>query len=280
MYSRNISQDYFYMCTLLTPNFAFITTFLCSAQQVLEGKVYIYDGMANVAFAMFKLDEAEKLYKETVKGLLQQKKEKDDNAIIEISFKLATIFAMERRYREAQESYLFCINLLDKKLKTVDRNTLRADDPDDEDGNLNTLALLGMCTSSYGKFLILRNKYDEAHETLVKAVTIAKQVFGEDDNQVAVLYNDLATVASHRKDSMTARDHALTAIKVGRAIESEHLPMFYCNLCYIFLDLQEWDQGRRAGKTALRMARNKEDKEIEIQAQNCLEEIKEKAKQE
>ena len=112
---------------------------------------------------MFKLDEAEKLYKETVKGLLQQKKEKDDNAIIEISFKLATIFAMERRYGEAQEGYLFCINLLDKKLKTVDRNTLRTDDPDDEDGNLNTLALLGMCTSSYGKFLILRNKYDEAH---------------------------------------------------------------------------------------------------------------------
>ena len=86
--------------------------------------------------------------------------------------------------------------------------------------------------------------------------------------------------ASHRNDSMAARDHALTAIKVGRAVESEHLPMFYCNLCYICQDLQEWDQGRRAGKTALRMARNKEDKEIENHAQNCLQEIKEKAKQE
>ena len=242
--------------------------------------MYIYDGMANVAFAMFKLDEAEKLYKETVKGLLQQKKQKDDNAIIEISLKLATIYAMERRYEEAQEGYLFCINLLDNKLKTVDRDTLRTDDPDDEEGNLNTLALLGMCTSSYGKFLILKSKYDEAHETLVKAVTTAKQVFGEYDNQVAVLYNDLATVTSHRKDSMTARDHALTAIKVGRAIESEHFPMFYCNLCYICLELHDWEQGRRAGKTALRIARNKEDKEIEIQSQKCLQEIKEKAKQE
>ena len=136
--------------------------------------MYIYDGMANVAFAMFKLEEAEKLYKETVKGLLQQKKEKDDNAIIEISLKLATIFAIERRYEEAQEGYLFCTNLLDKKLKTVNRDMIRTEDPDDEDGNLNTLALLGMCTSSYGKFLILKNRYDDAHETLMKADDYSK----------------------------------------------------------------------------------------------------------
>ena len=247
--------------------------------QVLEGKVYIYDGMANAAFGMFKLDEAEKLYKETIKGLLQQNKRKDDNAIIEISLKLATIYTIESKFEEAKDGYKYCINLLDNKLKSINRDTIRTEDPEDESGNLDTLALLGMCTTSYGRFLILQGKYSEAYDTLTNALNIAKQVFGEDDNQVAVLHNDLATVASNINDSPKAKDHALSAINVGRVVESEDLAMFYCNLCYICLDMQEWEQGRKSGRTAVRLARNRDAKDLVQHAVNCLNEIKEKVKQ-
>ncbi len=247
--------------------------------QILEGKVYIYAHMGNVAFAMFKLDEAEKLYKDTMKGLLQQNKEKDDNAIIEISLKLAKIYTLENRFEEATEGYLFCMDRMEKKLKNVDRSTVRGDDPDDESGNLNTLALLGMCTTSYGRYMLMRRDYNEADRVLNEALTIAKQVFGEEDNQVAVIYSDLATVASHKNDPALARDRIQAAVRIGQAVESEDLTMFLCNLCFICSDLEDWQGGRKAAKKALRLARNNEDKHLEQTALDCLKEMKQKVNQ-
>ena len=226
---------------------------------------------------MFKLDEAEKLYKETIKGLLQNK-DKDDNAIIEISLKLATIYTIERRFEEAKDGYNYCIDHLDNKLKSVNRDIIRIEDPEDESGNVNTLALLGMCKTFYGRFLILQGKYSEAYDTLSSALTIARQVYGEDHDQVAVLCNDLSTVASHLNNLPKAKEFVQSAIEVGRAVESENLAMFYCNLCYICLDMQEWEQGRRSAKAAIRLARNKEEKDLEEQAVNCLNDIKKKVR--
>ncbi len=223
---------------------------------------------------MFKLDEAEKLYKETIKGLLQQRKEKDDNAILEISLKLSKIFTLQGKYDDAKDGYLFCINLLENKLKGVDRNGIKERDPEDESGDLNTLALLGMSTTSYGRFLIIRQNYNEADDVLKEALTIAKVVFGEEDNQVAVLYNDLATVASHRNDQMLAKERAQTAIEVGEKIGSDDVPMFYCNLCYICVEMQKWEQARKAGKAALKAAVHAGDTSVEAKAQDCLKELK------
>ena len=84
--------------------------------QVQEGKLYVYVGLANSAFGMFRLDEAEKLFKEVIKGLMLQGRREDDDALMEVSLKLAQIYAIESKHEDANTGYLYCINLLEKKL--------------------------------------------------------------------------------------------------------------------------------------------------------------------
>ncbi len=232
--------------------------------------MYIYDGMANTALAMGELDKAEQLYKETIKGLLQEGKSQDDNAIIDISLKIATVYVMQHKYTEANAGFEYCIGHLEKKLHGVDRDVLRTEDPDDESGNLNLLALLGMCLNTYAKFLLMQARYPEAQDQLKKTLKIAKQVFGENDNQVAVLYSDLALVASRMKDYDTAKTHATSAIRLGRAINSDDLPMFYCNMCYICVDRKDWGDARSHGKFAIKAAKQVGDTLTEERAEACI----------
>ena len=83
-------------------------------------KTNIYDSLADMALGMGQLEKAERLYKETMKGCLQQGLPQDDNAIIELSIKVASIYAMMDKRPEAEQGLLYCIKAQDAKL-TADK---------------------------------------------------------------------------------------------------------------------------------------------------------------
>ncbi|XP_042112633.1 tetratricopeptide repeat protein 19, mitochondrial isoform X3 [Ovis aries] len=78
---------------------------------------YTYDLMANLAFIRGQLENAEKLFKATMSYLLGGGMQQEDNAIIEISLKLATIYAAQSRQELALAGYEFCISTLEEKIE-------------------------------------------------------------------------------------------------------------------------------------------------------------------
>ncbi|XP_022347454.1 tetratricopeptide repeat protein 19, mitochondrial-like [Enhydra lutris kenyoni] len=78
---------------------------------------YTYDLMANLAFIRGQLENAEKLFKATMSYLLGGGMQQEDNAIIEISLKLASIYAAQNRQEFALAGYEFCISTLEEKIE-------------------------------------------------------------------------------------------------------------------------------------------------------------------
>ena len=220
--------------------------------------------MANLALSRGRLKEAELLYKETVKGLLNSGREKNDNAIVEISLKLAMIYAMQQRDQEAEAGYKFCMSTQDSKISAMDSM--------DDD----TLALYGMCINSYSRFLIIHDRLQEAEGAIKKTIDIAKKALKNDHEQLAVLYSDLATVASMQKKHNSAKKYIETAISIGEKTQSPDLATFLCNKGLICLEMNEFTVAEKCCTQALKLAKERKDSDTENEAELCLKDIKEK----
>uniref|UniRef100_A0A8I6ACK4 Tetratricopeptide repeat protein 19, mitochondrial n=1 Tax=Rattus norvegicus TaxID=10116 RepID=A0A8I6ACK4_RAT len=78
---------------------------------------YTYDLMANLAFIRGQLENAEQLFKATMSYLLGGGMKQEDNAIVEISLKLANIYAAQNKQEFALAGYEFCISTLEGKIE-------------------------------------------------------------------------------------------------------------------------------------------------------------------
>jgi len=229
-----------------------------SPERILQARVYIYDCMANLALVRGQRNSAEKLLKSTIQGLLQQGKAQDDNAIVELSLKLAVIYAAENRLQEAELGYQFCIDTQQKK---VDSAT---------EFDVDTVALLGMSVDAYSRYLVAQKDYSAAMRNLNKALEIAISVLGETHQQVAVLLSDIATVASLTNDFDIAQDKLLRAVDIAEKIESSHLPTMYYNLGAVYAHQQNVAEARALFNKAVKLAKQFDDKEALMKAEEGL----------
>ena len=229
--------------------------------KLLDAHIFIYDGMANLAMARLQFSKAENLFKETMRGLLQKGFLKEDNALVEISLKLAMIYAALKRNTQAESGYMFCINTQEKKV---------SDNPSCDE---NTVALYGLCTDSYSRFLLVQKRYDEAETKLKQALDIATQIHGQYHVQVAVLLNDLATLQSLQKHYTEAKRNVINAVQVARKVESPDLPIFVCNLGLVNLHLLLLDEANKQCNHALQLARKTKQEFTEREATKCLKSI-------
>jgi len=234
-----------------------------SQEKILQAQVYIYDCMANLALVRGQLSNAEKLFKATIQGLLQQGKRPDDNAIVELSLKLAMINAAQHRSSEAELGYQFCIDTQQRK---IDSAAAAAESDIDTD----TVALLGMSVDAYSRFLVTHKDYVAAMRNLHKALEIAVSVLGETHQQVAVLLSDIATVASLTNDFDTAQDKLLRAVDIAEKIDSSHLPTMYYNLAAVYSHQQNPTQAQAFYKKAIKSAKRLDDKEALRKAEEGL----------
>ncbi|XP_036924780.1 tetratricopeptide repeat protein 19, mitochondrial isoform X1 [Sturnira hondurensis] len=193
---------------------------------------YTYDLMANLAFIRGQLENAEKLFKAAMSYLLGGGMQQEDNAIIEISLKLASIYAAQNRHEFALAGYEFCISTLEEK---IEREKEIAEDILSVDEKANTCLLLGMCLDAYARYLLLSKYPSQAQRIYEKALHISEEILGETHPQTIVLMSDLATSLDAQGYLDEACFYIQKASDLARQTEHPELHMVLSNLAAILM---------------------------------------------
>ncbi|XP_067421961.1 tetratricopeptide repeat protein 19, mitochondrial isoform X2 [Emydura macquarii macquarii] len=217
--------------------------------------IYTYDLMANLAFLRGQLDSAEKLFKAAMSFLLAGDMKQDDNAIIEMSLKLASIYAAQNQHKLALAGYEFCILTLEEKLAQY------KDLPEDvlPEERANTNLLLGMSLDSYGRYLLANKQLLVAQRMYERALQISREVQGETHPQTVVLMNDLATVLDAQGLYDDAYTHGKRACELAKQTEHPEEHLVLNNLAGILMHKEDFLQAKQMYKEALKQAELKGD---------------------
>nr|XP_031541771.1 tetratricopeptide repeat protein 19, mitochondrial isoform X2 [Vicugna pacos] len=140
--------------------------------------------MANLAFIRGQLENAEKLFKATMSYLLGGGMQQEDNVIIEISLKLASIYAAQNRQDLALAGYEFCISTLEEK---IGREKESAEDVLSVEEKADTQLLLGMCLDACARYLLLSERPSRAQRMYERALQISEEILGERHPQIKFL---------------------------------------------------------------------------------------------
>ncbi|XP_077020098.1 tetratricopeptide repeat protein 19, mitochondrial isoform X2 [Tamandua tetradactyla] len=233
---------------------------------------YTCDLMANLAFIQGQLENAEKLFKATMSYLLGGGMKQEDNAIIEISLKLASIYAAQNRPEFALAGYEFCISTLEEK---IEREKELAEDILSEEEKANTLLLLGMCLDTYARYLLFSKRPSQAQKMYEKALQISEEIQGERHPQTIVLMSDLATALDAQGHVDEACAHVQRALDLARQTQHPELHMVLSNLATILMHRERYAQAREIFLEALKQAKLKGD---EVSIQHIREELAELSK--
>ncbi|XP_030328500.1 tetratricopeptide repeat protein 19, mitochondrial isoform X2 [Strigops habroptila] len=234
--------------------------------------IYTYSMMANVAFMQGQLDNAEKLYKASMSYLLAGDTKEDDNAILEMSLKLASIYAAQKQHKLALAGYEFCILTLEEKIakqKDLPEDVLPAEE------KANTRLLLGMSLDSYARYLLNINQLPAAQKMYEKALQLSKDVQGETHPQTVVLMSDLATVLDAQGHHDEAYSYVKRAAELAKETQHPEEHMVLNNLAAILMHKEDFLQARQVYKEALKQAQQKGDA---ASVQHIQEELAELAK--
>eukprot|EP00079_Xenopus_tropicalis_P011886 XP_002938292.2 PREDICTED: tetratricopeptide repeat protein 19, mitochondrial isoform X1 [Xenopus tropicalis] len=220
--------------------------------------IYTYDLMANLALLTGKLDTSEKLFKETLIFMLNDNIQQDDNAFIEISLKLASIYATQNKKELAVAGYQFCILSLEEKLEKqagLLEGSLAADEKS------NTRLLLGLCLDSYGRYLINNSSFSQAQNMYEKALRICTEEQGTEHPQSVILMNDIAIAL----EALGKHDEAFAIVnqasELARKTEHPDLHVVLSNLAMIltYQGKEHFAEAERIFKEALEHSEKKGD---------------------
>ncbi|KAF6300071.1 tetratricopeptide repeat domain 19 [Rhinolophus ferrumequinum] len=214
-------------------------------------------------------DLAEKLFKATMSYLLGGGMQQEDNAIIEISLKLASIYAAQNRQEFALAGYEFCISTLEEK---IEREKELAEDILSVEEKANTHLLLGMCLDAYARYLLFSKQPSEAQRMCEKALHISEEILGERHPQTIVLMSDLATTLDAQGRFDEACVYVQRASDLARQIEHPELHMLLSNLAAILMHKERYAQAKEIYQEALKQAELKRD---EVSIQHIREELAE-----
>ncbi|XP_077167950.1 tetratricopeptide repeat protein 19, mitochondrial isoform X2 [Paroedura picta] len=216
-----------------------------------NGVIYTYDTMANLAFLRGQFDHAEKLFKAAMSFLLAGNMKQDDNAIIEMSLKLASIYAAQHQDHLAQSGYRFCILTLEEKL--AKQKDMAADALPEEE-RINTRLLLGMSLDSYGRYLLAHKQAAAAERMYEQALQISMEVQGETHPQTVVLMNDLATALDAQGRYNDAYARVKKALDLAQQTGHPEAYVVLNNLAGILMHKEDFAQARKVYKAALKQA--------------------------
>ena len=234
----------------------------------LNAKTYIFDGLADIALRQQKFDKAEKLYKETMKTYLQNGKDKNSNAMVELTIKLGTVYAIMKRDREARLGYQEAVKIQDEKVKN------------DPECSQDTYALLGLALESYGRFLLAHREIEAAEPLFKRSESIATKLLGKEHPQRINILNDIAACQILNGNLKDAEETLSDAVAVGTIGNVPELPALYSNLGALYLRISKLDDAEKNCGLALEKAKENKDKYAQGQAQFCLKKILEEREKE
>ncbi|XP_038664463.1 tetratricopeptide repeat protein 19, mitochondrial [Scyliorhinus canicula] len=231
------------------------------AQQTRNNQaiIYTYTQMANLAFLRGDLLNAEKLFKAAMSQMLGSGTQQDDNAVIEMSLKLCSIYASTEQHGLAVEGYKWCIETLEDKIqsqKDLPEETLSAKEKD------NTRLLLGMTLDSCARYMVSRKQLDLAESLYEKALAISRQVQGETHPQTVVLMNDLATVLDMKGHHERAYDYVRRASDLARETSHPDEYVILNNLARVLMHKGRYSEAKLVYEEALKQAESKADQPV------------------
>ncbi|XP_020039808.1 tetratricopeptide repeat protein 19, mitochondrial isoform X2 [Castor canadensis] len=217
---------------------------------------YTYDLMANLAFIRGQLENAEQLFKATMSYLLGGGMKQEDNAIIEISLKLASVYAAQNRQEFALAGYEFCISTLEEK---IEREEELSEDIMSVEEKANTHLLLGMCLDACARYLLFSKQSSQAQRMYERALQISQEIQGERHPQTIVLMSDLATTLDAQGHFDEAYIYMQRASDLAREINHPELHMVLSNLAAILIHRERYTQAKEIYQEALKQAELKKD---------------------
>ncbi|XP_028328799.1 tetratricopeptide repeat protein 19, mitochondrial-like isoform X2 [Gouania willdenowi] len=204
--------------------------------------IYTYSLMANVAYVQGQLDNAEKLFKAAMSFMLAGGTPQDDNAVIEMSLKLAAIYAEQKNVEMAEHGFRFCTESLKAKLEKEQELS-----EEEESMRKETRLLLGLCLDSRARYRASQLQLSQAGQDYQDALDICCQEQGETHPQTLVLMSDLATIL----DLQGRHDDALKliqqAVDLGRSAGHPDQHVLLLNLAGILMHTGEQLSTQRLG---------------------------------
>eukprot|EP00094_Tigriopus_californicus_P005980 TCALIF_05761-PB protein Name:"Similar to ttc19 Tetratricopeptide repeat protein 19, mitochondrial (Danio rerio)" AED:0.21 eAED:0.21 QI:0/0.57/0.62/0.87/0.71/0.62/8/0/792 len=182
-----------------------------------DGITYVFTVLANLAFERGDYMKAEKTYKDVMKRVMSKGIPAEDNSMIEMSLKLAKVYASWQQHDKAVLGFQFCINTQEKKVKNGDLDE-------------NTLALWGMSRDWFAQYLLDNGDYSGAFTEFQNAFLTSCELFGDSHPQSLVLINSLGTVASMMDDQARAVSYFQKAVKLASSEDDENLSTYLVNL--------------------------------------------------
>ncbi|XP_078060303.1 tetratricopeptide repeat protein 19, mitochondrial [Mustelus asterias] len=235
--------------------------------------IYTYVQMANLAFLQGDLLNAEKLFKAAMSQLLGSGTRQDDNAVIEMSLKLCSIYASTEQHGLAVEGYKWCIETLEEKVqsqKAVPEESLSANEKD------NTRLLLGMSLDSCARYMMSRKQLELAESLYQKALEISRQVQGETHPQTVVLMNDLATILDMKGQHEQAYEYVRRASDLARETSHPDECVILHNLARVLMHRGNYSEAKLVYEEALKQAESKADKPVIERIREGMEELEAK----
>ncbi|XP_038820367.1 tetratricopeptide repeat protein 19, mitochondrial-like isoform X3 [Salvelinus namaycush] len=145
--------------------------------------IYTYSLMANLAYVQGQLDNAEKLFKVAMSFMLSGGTPQDDNGVIEMSLKLATIYAGQEKNDLAKMGFQFCTESLEAKLEKF--KELPAEEQSEE-LRKETRLLLGLTLDSHARYMVAIHRLSQAVVDYKQALLICQEEQGQTHPQVPV----------------------------------------------------------------------------------------------
>ncbi|XP_067942726.1 tetratricopeptide repeat protein 19, mitochondrial-like [Watersipora subatra] len=213
-------------------------------------------------------EKAEKLYKETMQKCIAAGRSTDDESVIELSIKLASLYAGTSQDDKAEAGFKYCVEVMDKAVAR-EGGLLEAD--------TNTLALQGLAVQSYARFQTKKKNYEEGIKLFKKSLDIAREVYGADHPQALVVLNDLSSAyvvsKNYRLGIESYKEAVERAERKGNMEDS--LVAFNYNLAQASILSQEFEAATSFCNRCLELANNLKNPSLVKAAEQCLADVKE-----
>ncbi|KAM9427567.1 tetratricopeptide repeat protein 19, mitochondrial-like isoform 2-T2 [Salvelinus alpinus] len=232
--------------------------------------IYTYSLMANLAYVQGQLDNAEKLFKVAMSFMLSGGTPQDDNGVIEMSLKLATIYAGQEKNDLAKMGFQFCTESLEAKLEKF--KELPAEEQSEE-LRKETRLLLGLTLDSHARYMVAIHRLSQAVVDYKQALLICQEEQGQTHPQSLVLMSDLATIL----DMQGRHDEALPlvkqAVELSREAGHPDQHVLLGNMAGILLHNDLFEESVKLYKESLALAQSAGDEEALEQIQEGLKEV-------
>uniref|UniRef100_A0A3B4DCV0 MalT-like TPR region domain-containing protein n=1 Tax=Pygocentrus nattereri TaxID=42514 RepID=A0A3B4DCV0_PYGNA len=232
--------------------------------------IYTYSLMANLAFVQGQLDNAEKLFKAAMSFMLSGGTPQDDNAVIEMSLKLASIYATQNKNELAEHGFQFCTESLEAK---IEKHKELPPDTVSEEERKDTRLLLGLSLDSRARYLAASHRLSGACRDYRHALQICQEEQGESHPQTLVLMSDLATVLDLQGKHDEALAQVKKAVELGQAAGHPDQHVLLGNMAGILMHKGEFEESIKLYEEALTLARAAGDMEAVEQLEEGLKEL-------